>query len=74
MLYCDVHMCMLFFPLLLCWVGIHCSIYKGSYNVSNTSYLNSPPPLVSFIPTLPIHGTVSTAIIFAFTYMCIQYL
>jgi hypothetical protein len=36
-----------YFVLLLCWVGVHCSIYKGSYNVSNISYLNSPPPLCS---------------------------
>jgi hypothetical protein len=28
------------FPLLLCWVGVHCGIYTGSYNVSNISYLN----------------------------------
>jgi hypothetical protein len=28
--------------LLLCWVGIHGGIYKGSYNISNISYLNSP--------------------------------
>jgi hypothetical protein len=31
--------------LLLCWVGIYCGIYKDSYNVSNISYLNSPPPV-----------------------------
>jgi hypothetical protein len=35
------------FFLLLCCVGVHCSIYKGSYNVSNISYLNSPPALLS---------------------------
>jgi hypothetical protein len=38
--------------LLLCWVGAHCGIYKGFYNVSNTLYLNSPSPLLSFIPPL----------------------
>jgi hypothetical protein len=40
-----------FLPLLLCWVGVHCGIYiyKSSYNVSNISYLNSPPPPLSFI-------------------------
>jgi hypothetical protein len=37
------------FPLLLCWVWVHCSIYQGSYNVSNISYMNSPPPLLPFI-------------------------
>jgi hypothetical protein len=30
-------------------VGIHQSIYKNSYNVSNISHMNSPPPLLSFI-------------------------
>jgi hypothetical protein len=39
------------FLLLLCWVGVHCSIYKSSYNVSNISYLNSPLLLLSFIST-----------------------
>jgi hypothetical protein len=29
--------------LLLCWVGVHCGIYKGSYNVSNISYSPSSP-------------------------------
>jgi hypothetical protein len=38
------------FFLLLCVVWVHCSIYKGSYNVSNISYMNSNPPLLSFIP------------------------
>jgi hypothetical protein len=28
--------------LLLCWVGVCCSIYKGSYNISNISYLDLP--------------------------------
>jgi hypothetical protein len=32
--------------------GVHCGIYKGSYNVSNISYLNSLLPLLSFIPLL----------------------
>jgi hypothetical protein len=35
------------FPSLLCWVWVHCVIYKSSYNVSITSYLNSP--CLSFI-------------------------
>jgi hypothetical protein len=35
---------------LLCWVVVPCGIYKSSYNMSNTSYLNSPLPQVSFIP------------------------
>jgi hypothetical protein len=37
----------------LCWVGVHCGIYKTSYNVSNISHLNSPPPPFSFYPLLP---------------------
>jgi hypothetical protein len=43
----------IFFPILLCWVRVHCGIliYKGSYNVSNKSYLNlSLPPLFHFFP------------------------
>jgi hypothetical protein len=35
--------------LFLCWVRVHCSIYKGSYNESNVAYLNSPPALHSLI-------------------------
>jgi hypothetical protein len=42
-----------FFPLLLCAVGLHCVIYKGSYILSNTSYMNSPSPLLSFISPSP---------------------
>jgi hypothetical protein len=38
-----------FLFLLSLWVGVHCSIYKGTYNVSNMSYLNSPPTLVVFL-------------------------
>jgi hypothetical protein len=38
---------------LLCWVGVHCGIYKSSYNVSNLSYFNSPPPPFSFISLPP---------------------
>jgi hypothetical protein len=41
------------FFLLLCWVEIHCRIYKNSYNISNISYLNSPPPPFSFISPSP---------------------
>jgi hypothetical protein len=41
--------------LLLCWAGVHCGICTGSYNVSDISHLNSPPPLLSFI-TPPPHS------------------
>jgi hypothetical protein len=40
----------LFFGVCVCWVGVHCGIYKSSYNIS---YLNSPPPPFSFIPIHP---------------------
>jgi hypothetical protein len=40
------------FVYLLSWVDIHCGIYKNFYNVSNISYLNSPPPQLSlFLPS-----------------------
>jgi hypothetical protein len=45
-----------FFPLLLCCVWVHCGIYKCSYNVSAVLYLNSPSPLLSFIPPSPSSG------------------
>jgi hypothetical protein len=50
-------------------MGVYCGIYKGSYNVSNISYLNSLPPKLSFILPL-ILGIVSTGINFAFMDMC----
>jgi hypothetical protein len=59
---------------LLCWVGILYGIYKSSYNISSVSYLNSPSPQLCFIPPPPILGIDSAAIIFAFTYMCTQFL
>jgi hypothetical protein len=62
----------LFFLLLLCWVEIHCGIYKSSYNISNISFLNSPPPPFSFISPHPILGIILTGIIFHL--LCIQYL
>jgi hypothetical protein len=43
----NVKLFLVFFLIVL--LGIHCGIYKSSYNVSNISYLNSPPPLLSFI-------------------------
>jgi hypothetical protein len=62
-----------FFPSLLWWVGVHFGIYTGSYNVWNTSFMNSPPQPFSFIlfPLTP--GAVSAGIIFAFTYMCTHF-
>jgi hypothetical protein len=38
------------FILLLCWVGVHCGIYKGSYNKGNISYLNSPSTILLYLP------------------------
>jgi hypothetical protein len=55
--------------------GVHCGIYKSSYNISNLSYLNSPlSTIVPYPPPLPIPGLVSTGIIFAFPYMCTHFL
>jgi hypothetical protein len=34
-------------------LGVHCGIYKSSYNVSNTSYLSSASPPLSFITSSP---------------------
>jgi hypothetical protein len=51
-----------FLLLLLCWVGVHCSIYKGSYNVSNTSHLNSPPPLLFSFP-LRLHFCMANILV-----------
>jgi hypothetical protein len=40
---------LLFF--IVVWVGVHCGIYKGPYNASNISYLNSTsPPLYPAAP------------------------
>jgi hypothetical protein len=30
-------------------LGVHCGMYKSSYDISNISCLNSPPPSFSFI-------------------------
>jgi hypothetical protein len=56
-------------------VGVHCGIYKSSYNTWNITYSNSPrPPRTLLCPPLPIPGMVSTGLIFPFTSMCTQYL
>jgi hypothetical protein len=44
---------LLLFLLLVYWVGVPGGIYKGSYKISYVSYLDSPPPLLSFIPPPP---------------------
>jgi hypothetical protein len=59
--------------LLLCWVGVHCSIYKSSYNISNISYLKSAPSPFSFIPSLHFWNSFNRYH-FSCTYMCTQYL
>jgi hypothetical protein len=64
----------LFFIIIVVLGVVHCSIFKGSYNISNISYLNSPLPLLSFIPLSPISGTVSTGISFASTCMRTHFL
>jgi hypothetical protein len=60
--------------LLLCWVGVHCGIYKSFYNVSNIPYLNSLPPPTTLLYSPYLPGIVSTGIIFVFAYMYTQYL
>jgi hypothetical protein len=59
--------------LLLC-CGVYCGIYKSSCNIPNISYLNSPHPPFSFFLSSPLPRITSTAIIFPFTNMCIQFL
>lgn len=36
-------------------LGIQCGIYRRSYNTSNISYVNSPPPSFFFIPLPPTY-------------------
>jgi hypothetical protein len=53
---------------------VHCG-FMSSYNVPNISYLNSPfPPLSFILPTAPLFLKVSAGIVFAFTYLCTQFL
>jgi hypothetical protein len=52
------------FSFLLCWVGVHCGIYKCSYNISNISYLSVPLHCFPSYPPPPSPGIVSTDIIF----------
>jgi hypothetical protein len=42
---------LLFLFFIIVVLGVHCSIYKSSYNIPNISYLNSPPS--SFYFTFP---------------------
>jgi hypothetical protein len=64
----------LFSSLLLFLGGEHCGIYKGSYDMSTISYLNSPSPLLTFIPPTQTHGIVTTGIIAAIACMCTHFL
>jgi hypothetical protein len=67
---CLLCIVILFFIVVL---GVHCSIYKSSYGISNVSYLNSPLPSFSFIPSSPNPRTVST-VSFFHLHTCTQYL
>jgi hypothetical protein len=49
----DTFLFSVFLFLLLCWVGVHCGIYKSSYSVSTISYLSLPSPSFSFISSPP---------------------
>jgi hypothetical protein len=64
----DVH-CLLFKFLLLCWVGVHCGIFKGSYNVSTLSYLNSSPPPFSFICTPHLRNSFNRYLFSVYSYV-----
>jgi hypothetical protein len=55
------------FFLLLCWVGVHCSICKSSYNLSNISYLNYPLHC-SFSSSLPQVPEQSQQVLFLLKY------
>jgi hypothetical protein len=59
-----------FIIIIIIILGVHCDIYKISYNLS---LLNSLPPSFSFNPLFPIPGIVSTGLIFQFAYICIEY-
>jgi hypothetical protein len=50
-------------------LGVHCGIYKSSYNIPNT--LEFTPSIILYSPPL-IPGIVSTGLIFPFTYMSTQ--
>jgi hypothetical protein len=52
---------------------VPCVIYTGYYNVSNMSYMISPPQPFSLFPSPPIPGVVSTGIIIVFIYMCTHF-
>jgi hypothetical protein len=60
----------IFLKFCYCCAGVHCGIYKSSYNISNISKWNSPPPPFSFIPSAPLPGIVSTGLSFPLTCMC----
>jgi hypothetical protein len=60
------------FIYLIAVLGVCTLWYKGSYNVSNISYLNYPLSLLSPIPAPLIPGIASTGIIFAFIHMYIH--
>jgi hypothetical protein len=51
---------------------VHCSIYKASYNVSNISYLKSPPPLLSPIPPLLISRTTPGNSLCSYLYLKLE--
>jgi hypothetical protein len=58
--------------LLLC-VGIHCGIYKGFYNISNISHLNSPPLPFSFTSLPTLEKYFQTVSFFLFTFICTHF-
>jgi hypothetical protein len=59
-----------FFYYFYCCAGhntVHCGIYESSYSMSNISNLDSPLHHSPLSSSSPIHGIISTCLIFLFT-------
>jgi hypothetical protein len=64
----------LFFPLLLCWVGVHCGIYTKVLIIRQIYHTWIYPFHCSPLSPFPSSETVSTGIIFTVSYMCTHFL
>jgi hypothetical protein len=53
-------------------LGVHCGIYKSSYNISNIDAFTHS--IIFLYPLCSHSWKVSTGFIFPFTYKCTQYL
>jgi hypothetical protein len=54
------------FIFIIVLLGVHCDVYKSSYNISQ---LNSPPQSLSFILPPPVPEIISKGLVFPFTYI-----